>query len=77
VPVDATVLRPTAGTYTVIFHGLASAHGTAGVYPYSGHAGCAAVDLATVGPDEHVDVVCEERGTLTDTPYVISFSGSR
>jgi hypothetical protein len=75
-PVDATVLRSSRGVYTVIFHGLASPHGTADVYPYSAVAGCAAVDSAPAGADERVDVVCERQGTLTDTPYVISFSGA-
>ena len=76
VPLDATVTRSSRGVYTVILHGLASAHGSADVYPYSGRAGCATVDMAPVGADEHIDVVCEQQGVFTDTPYIINFSGS-
>jgi hypothetical protein len=76
VPVDATVLRSGPGVYTVIFPGLAVPHGTAHAYPYTGVAGCAAVDLSPMGTDEHVDVVCEQRGTLTDATYLINFSDS-
>ena len=76
VPVDAEVTRSATGRYTVVFHGLAAPDGTAHAYPYSSIAGCAAVDWAKVGPDEHVDVVCEHQGVLTDSPFEISFSDS-